>query len=199
MDSWQLWFDDTNAMDGPYDDVKLGQIVEFEIGFNAHSLEPTTQTEKSTISLGNAEYMFVSEVSYITKHENFLCILDLGFKVGGGYRDLKDVSAGSYLIGQATLFVDDENYWYKLRDDPNYPPLVYTWQINRILLNTTPYIPVITPGGNKTQERDASRQSYLELDKTDVWEDGKKYGVFPSYVLHCTLLDIPPKYTLSEK
>ena len=195
MANWEISFDEVNVADGPYQDVSCGQTVEFIVGFYASSLESTSKTEKSVIRLGNAEYIFESEISYVSKLKIHLYILDIGFKVSGGYRDLKDVSAGSYLIGQAALFVDDENYWYDLDKDPNYPPMVYTWQINRILLDTTPYI----DSGNKIQKRDKLRQSFLELDKTDIWEDGKNYDQsFPQYILHCSLLDIPPKFTLSS-
>jgi len=200
MDNWEILFDDINVMDGPYQDVHCGQTIELLTGFNAISLEPTIKAEKSSIALGDFEYMFVSEVSYMNKLINSFCVLNIGFNIAVGYSNFKGAVVGSYLIGQGFLFVSDDNLWYNFGTDPTYPPLVYTWQINRIRLNTTPYITVTTPVGNKTQERDQSRLSFVESAKTDVWEDLKKYGLGSAqYVLHCTLLDIPPKFTLTNQ
>ena len=66
--------------------------------------------------------------------------------------------------------------------------MIYTWRVERIQLNGTPWIET----SSRVTVRDATRQSWIDVPKTDAWEDD---GGYASYLLDCVRLDVPPKTT----
>ena len=86
------------------------------------------------------------------------------------------------------LGVDPFDYFESLHELPDFPPLIYTWRIERIELNTTPWL----ESSSRVIVRDATRQSWLEVAETHAWEDD---GGYASYLLDCVRLDVLPKTT----
>ena len=90
---------------------------------------------------------------------------------------------------------------YLLRESPGewpwseahaFPPLAYAWEIERIRLETTPWVPI--PGGANAFERDPSRQSFEEIEATDAMgADDRRDAHGPDYVFDCRLLEEPPR------
>jgi hypothetical protein len=74
---------------------------------------------------------------------------------------------------QATLEIDSFTFFERLADVPGFPPLIYTWTLDAILLAHPK-----TTGGTLTQ-----------VDETDAWDEADG-----QYILECTLLDAPPKH-----
>jgi len=70
------------------------------------------------------------------------------------------------------------------------PPLIYTWHINRIGIETAPFIETLDARGTRTMVRDEAKSAYRDIPETDAWKDDNGDG---EYVLECTLADIPAK------
>ena len=63
------------------------------------------------------------------------------------------------------------------------PELRYDWQLNSILLETTPWISGRDASGREVRQRDESRISYRQVERTDAWHDDEGNG---HYLLGCT-------------
>src|SRR4051812_2516201 len=94
--------------------------------------------------------------------------------------------AGVFVTADLCLSVDYYIYFEFLHKLEDVPPLIYSWKIDGISMQTAPY--VLAGSG---LVRDKSYLGYRELEKTNAWKDDDGHG---EYILHCTKLDEPPKH-----
>jgi hypothetical protein len=90
------------------------------------------------------------------------------------------------VAGRAILGIDPFFYPELLAKDPDLPPLIYTWDVMRIQAQTAP---VALHG--RVWVSDMSSVRYEDREATDAWADREDRSL--TYLLHCRLLDDPPK------
>jgi hypothetical protein len=70
------------------------------------------------------------------------------------------------------------------------PPLIYSWHINKIGMETAPFVETVDARGTPMMVRDEAKSAFQEIEQTDAWKDDSGHG---EYVFECTLMDVPPK------
>ena len=85
-------------------------------------------------------------------------------------------------LGEIYLGIDPFFYFEDLHKLPGMPALQYDWRIERILLETTPWLSTKRPEGGTLMERDKTKESFREVERTDAWQDDEGRG---SYELEC--------------
>ncbi len=68
--------------------------------------------------------------------------------------------------------------------------MIHTWHIQKIGLETAPFIESVDARGTRIMVRDETKSAFQEIQQTDAWKDDDSHG---DYVLNCTLMDVPPK------
>jgi len=96
------------------------------------------------------------------------------------------LSRGDFVKGGISLGVDPFFYFEMLHALPGMPPLIYSWRINSIRIQTAPFI----KKGN-IFSRDEDKLGYKAIERTNAWKDDNGSG---EYLLTCARLDIPPKF-----
>jgi hypothetical protein len=180
--------------EGNYGDFHRGQIAEFAVEFYAPDLKPAPPAAPSARQLTHATYALAAEVVFLAEG---VWVLDFGLQA---FQEIHGttpvgVQVGSFVAGgDVTLGVDPFFYFEGLYRQPGIPPLVHTWRIDRILLQTAPFIPgpMRAPAGQPILVRDPARLGWREIERTDAWRDDDGNA---EYVLCCTRLPEPAKYT----
>lgn len=98
----------------------------------------------------------------------------------------KLVREGSEVTG--TCHVDVGTYWYEehFSKEPDAPPLIYDWFIDRIEKDETPLI----RAGRGWLERDKAQESWTDAAQTEPWTDAP---CSQEFVIHCRRLGDAPK------
>jgi hypothetical protein len=142
MKQWKINIPDWIIQDGNYRDFYCGQLAEFALELYVHSLETCEKQPVVANLLDLSHYEVTAKVVYISEKVD---VLDLGVCAYMSKRkSLSAVKTGDFLAGNIRLGVDPFFYFenhYKL---PNIPPLIYTWQIDKITLWRGKYIPLKT-------------------------------------------------------
>jgi hypothetical protein len=79
--------------------------------------------------------------------------------------------ANERVRGQLSLGVDPFSCFERLAQQPEIPPMIYTWRIESIFRQTAPFIETTLEGGRKMLARDESKLGYANVRKTDAWTD----------------------------
>lgn len=174
--------------------IQDGNYADFERGEGAFAVEfyPLdkfvigAQTDKSANSLlqhvADSRYRISGRVLHAAKN---WWALDIGF---GVYRDeTPPVGAvpGASVQGLIVLSIDHYAYFENFGRQPGAPPLIYGWQVQRIELQTAPWIEVRP----RNFERNPNRRGWREIEQTDAWNDD---GGHAEYLFHCTRTAAPP-------
>lgn len=166
-------------------DFYVGQIEEFAVAAPTETEEIVSGKSLKTIKpFDLALYEFDAEVICLNKN---LGVIDFGVKATT--RLAIETPLGTRIQGQTSLFVDWE-YPPSKNLYPGLPPMVYTWKIESINIQTGPYIVTYNSVGGKSIRRDETKIGYRPVERTNAWEDDDKNAF---YLLNCTLLDINPK------
>ena len=195
--SWWIGLDAWVLQDGNYTDFFTGQRRQFALEFGysrARRLEATTHEEGSRCrhSGRGARYEVTGQLLRgVTEPMNDAFVLDFGLRAYKHWMvldDLEPPKAGDWLTGEIHLAVDHFAYMDELAQLPGIPPLIYSWTIDEIQLQTTPPLRVVHghplyvgPDRGPRFVPDASRESWRTIDQTRMWEDDA------SYRLRCTL------------
>ncbi len=183
MTKWDIGLSAWIIQDGNYPDFERGQAAEFAVEFHSDNLAYTRSTGKSAHRIDDGRYQVVAEVAYVSDE---LCVLDFGIAVFVAREHPSWVKPGVFVAGDVALQVDYYIYFEFLHKLPDAPPLIYSWKIDGISMQTAPYILQ-----GPTLVRDKSKLAYRDLEKTNAWQDDDGYA---EYVLHCTKLGEPPRY-----
>jgi hypothetical protein len=185
IDRWSLGLNAWIIQDGNYPDFSCGQVVEFAAEF--HFDEPPALVEpRSTITcshVGESIYDVEARVVGVFKQA---WVIDIGIQVFQYAAAPRGLRVGEAIAGRAFLGIDPFEYFERLHAQPGMPPLVYTWQIASIRMETAPWLEV-NPG---ELARDPAKRGQTLVESTDAWnhDDGAA-----SYVLDCVRLGRPPK------
>ena len=186
-DRWAIGLDAWIIQDGNYPDFQRDQVAEFAVEF--YFPEPPTRLEASTLvtahHVDDATYDIQARVVTLLER---VWVLDCGIHVFQDDPAPPNLRVGDIVSGRAYLSVDHFAYFERLHAKPDMPPLVYTWRIDTISMQTAPFVE-IRP---RLLARDPAKLGLTPIDKTDAWhhDDGSA-----SYVLDCARLALRPKRT----
>jgi hypothetical protein len=171
--------------DGNYSDFTQGMNTAFALEFREASqpeeLVPDSSIRPSLTLLDDDSYASIARVIHVAEDWWAIDAGILAFKEGPppGYARL-----GAWLRGKIYLEVDPYFYFFDLGHRLDAPALVYEWKIEKISLQTAPFIE-FKPRHFK---RDPAKLGWREIPKTDVWEDD---DCSAEYLFQCTCLGGP--------
>lgn len=179
---WEIGLASWIIQDGNYPDFKAGQHAQFALEFDLDDKVRFDESKvKSAKPLGGAKYEITGEIVFLTAE---VCVVDFGLCAYQEHAFPKGTSIGTFVTAKMDLGVDPFFYFESLYALPGMPPLVYSWRINSIGIQTAPFI----KKGN-TLYRDESKLDYRTIGKTNAWGDDEGHA---EYLLTCTQLDVPP-------
>ena len=178
--------------DGNYGDFKRGDRAAFALEFyastNLDEVEPETPPMPSLTSAGRALYKALGQVVHIGDD---WWALDVGVLIFREEKPPQNVRLGGWMSGDIHVGIDPFFYFESLARQPSAPALIYDWEIEKIEMQTGPFVEVQP----RLRKRDPTRLGWSEIDKTDAWEDD---GGSADYILHCRRLDRPARRTRSR-
>jgi hypothetical protein len=178
------------VQDGNYSDFQVGDIVRFALEFKPiGEVSRVSASHKELSHMAGAEYVAVGE----RVSKDLPPIFDFGVMAytKPGVDDLlDDARTGDFIASRIYLGVDPFFYKEDERGEPGITPLIYAWEIEKILIQTSPFIESVDRNGRKQFIRDPALLGYRELSATDALSDDNGRA---SYVLVCRKLDGPPE------
>jgi hypothetical protein len=179
--NWDISINSWIIQDGNYPDFEVGQIAEFAVEFwIPEAVKPVACSEEiSAKKVGAYLYDTVAEVVLQTDD---ITILDIGILV---YNESSlplrlFPPQGTRFAIQLGLGVDPFFYFERLCNIPEIPPLIYSWKISSILIQTKPFIEIeivaklnfLSVG--KVLVRDPQQFGYKEIPMTDAWHPSQQ-------------------------
>jgi hypothetical protein len=176
--------------DGNYGEFARGDQAAFALEFYAsHELvtfEPEGTPMPSLINAGAPLYKASGQVVHVA--DDWWAI-DVGIAIFREETPPYSVRPGSWIRGAVHVGIDPFFYFERLAVQPDAPALIYDWTIEKIEMQTAPWIEVRP----RLMERDPERLGWKEIDRTDAWKDD---GGHAQYLLHCKRLPTPARRTL---
>jgi hypothetical protein len=154
--------------DGNYGDFKVGDETKFALEFYGSKLNPSTSRGAFVNYLGNGLYKVRAEVVYL---DSVAWVIDFGFRTFWDSTPPKFASLGSWVEGEISIGIDPYFYMEHLYKNPGMPDLFYTWRINSILRDDTPWLVQVNEHGGKNYTRDEARIKWASVEYTDAWND----------------------------
>jgi hypothetical protein len=171
--------------DGNYEDFRQGDQASFALEFHAQPELTAAEAGRRSVEIELAHgstYRIAARVLHVREIEWWA--IDAGIRMYRRGRPPSGVVEGSWVSGEAYIGVDPFEYKDRHSRHHTAPALIYDWIIHKIELNTAPYIQVAA--GLK---RDPAKSSWREIERTNAWKDGAP----ADYLLHCELLNNPPR------
>ncbi len=168
--------------DGNYGDFARDTDAAFALEFFAspplEAFEPPSALFPSLTYIGDAIHEVVAHVVHVAED---WWVVDVGFLAFREEAPPANVRRGNWLRGKAYIGIDPFFYFERLVHQPGAPALIYDWKIEKIDIQTAPWIEVRP----RTFERDPAKLGWKEIDRTNAWEDDGEY------ILHCVRVGGP--------
>jgi hypothetical protein len=199
MNNWQIALSSWIIQDGNYLDFKIDQQVEFALEFAiTDNAIINSDNQKSVNIMKDCKYKVTAEVIHINDQGWFI---DFGLRAYNAGPIMKGIKVGNSISATIWLGIDYFSYFESFGIDKKVPELIYTWRINKILIQTAPYIEQIYEGPGfmnekKIKTRDPLKLGYREIAMTDAWRDDAGSA---EYILNCENLQCDPKRTLERQ
>ena len=187
MDVWNIGLPSWVIQDGNYGNVQCNQVVPFAVEFLPHDLAFSNPTNQSANFVSDSIYRIAGKIVFA---DDDSWVVDFGLAAFQNERPPDGVHIGEWVQGHIGLGIDPYFYVASLARKPSMLPLIYTWHIDRIRLQTAPYVETSVMG-SKVMVRDRAKLGYADIEQTDAWKDDGGNG---EYLLTCTRLDLPPHY-----
>ncbi|MGH3327494.1 MAG: hypothetical protein ACRDPT_06830 [Streptomycetales bacterium] len=205
---WWIGLHSWIIQDGNYPDFTQGQQVEFAVEFSR--TKGLSSTDESRGRGWRHLFDNIYDISGIVQFSYRFLILDFGLSVYS-ITQMSSSEArlrqGDWVEGDIALSVDPffyaKGHSKSSSGSEHIPPLVYTWVVEVIALQTAPWI-LAKPDdflGDAEAERaiaeralrrrDPTRHGWAEILRTDAWEDD---GGSAEYLLGCRLMPLPAKW-----
>jgi len=181
MITWNIGLASWIIQDGNYPDFSTGDQRRFALEFGTQSLSPSLSKEVYVEHVSGARYTFAADVVFLNDE---VWVIDFGLPAYTEARPPQFVRQGVRVEGELYLGVDPFTYMESLRNTPGMPSLFQDFRIERILLESTPWIAGYF-GATPTLVRDETKESFVSIPKTDAWRDDNQNA---HYVMECTLL-----------
>lgn len=156
--------------DGNYEYVsfEVGKTAKFAVEFLCQSYTISSDPLSVTSCVGRPSfYNATAKVIYRSESAR---VLNLGiisaFRAGAN-----DLTVGQRVRGEVSLHVDPFVYYEQLFKLPGMPPLIYEWNIERIEMDVSPFIAVVTANGQRVLTRDDTKISYLPISRIHLPND----------------------------
>lgn len=179
------------VQDGNYGDFAVGQQARFALEFHPlHGLWPAGEGSATAEHLGASRYRIHGRVVFVG---HGVWVIDTGSFVAFEERQPPDYAeVGRCVEGEVYLGIDPFFYFEYLHGIEGMSPLTYTWRIETIMRETTPWVEKTDAQGRPYRTRDGSRESFVPVTQTRAWDDDGGHG---HYVLGCELLGGPERPT----
>lgn len=205
---WWIGLDTWIQKDGNYTDFVVGERRQFALMFGyapARRLvpKPSASSPRCRYTGRHVEYEVTGPLlrSNPQDTEDAAFVLDFGLRAYKEWMvldDLEPPAAGEWLTGEISLSVDGFPYMDFLANVPGMPPLIYTWTIDEIQLDTSPTIRIefghdlygAGPDDGPMLVPDPSRESWQTVPQTQTWENR-------AYRLRCTLENAEPTNSMA--
>ena len=169
--------------DGNYGDFSTGKTYEFALEFYPRSLHsPATQSKQCQLIEGS-NYRIRGQLVFSHKEAT---VIDFGLMAYRQGQPKEEFAVGDWLAGDFYLGIDPFFYTADLCLIVGMPVLLYKFRIDKISLETTPWIETENQWGQKVRSRDKAQRSFKTIKKTDAWHDDDGNA---EYVLHCERVD----------
>jgi hypothetical protein len=172
--------------DGNYENFKRGDQASFALEFYAPTELEAVEADSQSVALEHihgSTYRMVAKVFHVREFEWWA--IDAGIRIYREGRPPPGIEEGSWVSGEAYIGVDPFPYMERHSRHHTAPGLIYDWTIQRIELNTAPYI----KADAGYMMRDPARSGWREIEQTNAWNDGPA----ADYLLHCELMSNPPR------
>ncbi len=183
---WKINLASWIIQDGNYGDFAKGDECEFALEFWPERLELTERAQPCCTWVKDCYY---SVTARIVMCQEDVWVLNFGLLAYQESSPLKGLAIGDCVAGRIGIGIDPFFYSERLHALPGMPPLNYSWKIERILLQTAPFVETTRPGTGKVLVRDESNRGYRDIGKTDAWHDD---GGIAEYLLECRHNEITP-------
>ena len=187
MEQWYVRVADWVLREENYTEFYQGQIVSFGLLLVAERvLEPSNSCEIGFTPIQNFHYRGNARITHIGAE---FSVLDIGLSCGiHTYSLPKNCAVGDIVEGVGFLDIDA----YLVNNDyflNTLPPLIYTWHINRIMLEYIPALFTIDSTGKTEYEHDLSKTIRKVIPHTD----SRSVGSECSFLLESIKLEMAPR------
>lgn len=190
MESLSIGLDAWIIQDGNYSDFSVGQTTEFALEF--YSEDGLSVSEPATPELSWEGDSIYNAIGKVVHSESDWWVADFGILMFREESPPEEARLGNWLRGRISVGVDPFFYFERLGQLRGAPALIYDWTIDRIEIETAPFVEVAP----KMLARDSSRRARKSILQTDAWADD---GGSADYLLRCRRLERPARRTLGLK
>jgi len=148
--------------DGNYDDFQVGDTSSFALEFYCENIK-REGCKKHYKKVTDSIYELCGQVIYLDKGS---WVIDAGFLAYQDSRPPKGLKKGDFISSKFYIGIDPFFYFESLKRKEFFPDLTYKWKIEKIEIETTPFIEQ-----NNTFVRDKRNVSFIDKDKTNAWSD----------------------------
>ena len=176
--------------DGNYPDFEVGQVRPFALEFYArdklkvvdegHPLKP------NCVNQFGAHFSIIGTSIYLAAD---WWVIDFGIPAYTSYPTKTQHKLGALFEGDVYIGVDHFDYFERLSKFESAPSLIFDWKVERIQIQTAPFI----DQGDRTLVRDPEKIGWRDVNKTNAWDDDEGLA---QYILHCTRLSATPRRSL---
>ena len=159
--------------DGNYDDFHVGDTSCFALEFYSENIK-REGSKKYFERRSDSTYCLCGQVVFLDQGS---WVIDSGFLAYQDSRPPKGLKKGDFVSGEFYIGIDPFFYFEWLKHKESFPNISYKWEIERIEMETTPFIEQ-----NNGFVRDKNNVSFEDKNKTDAWSD---FGGNAHYLLHC--------------
>jgi hypothetical protein len=178
LDSWIV-------QDGNYCDFRIGEETQFAVEFHPFRTSPAASQSAQMVRQNGCRYQCQARYAFIAEN---VCVLDFGIAAYSELRSPMDAKLNDWIDVELYLGIDPFFYSERLVDIPGMPLLSYDWRIEKIWLETTPWLETRDSSGRTVRSRDATREGFRETGATDAWNDD---GGHAHYLLECRVIGGP--------
>ena len=180
---WSIGLAGWIVQDGNYDDFCTGQRAEFAVEFYMpDGVQGAAGEPLGAVHLRDDLYEVIARVVHCDRRG---WVLDFGIMAFCQGTPPEGIREAATVRAQMTLGVDPFFYFEDLAKDPEWPNLIYTWDIREIWRETAPFI----QRGN-VFVRDETKLARITIPRTDAWRDDDGNG---DYVFVCELVETSRK------
>lgn len=187
MKDWCVGLSSWIIQDGNYGEFSCQQQAEFALEFYPQEWKTVLPGKKQAQLLAGSTYKLTAEVIHVSSRA---WVIDFGVPAYQQTEPPKNVHKGTWLEAVVYLGIDPFFYFEELAHVEGMPPLIYSWDITKIGIETAPFIETTDARGTRVMVRDEAKSAFREIDKTDAWTDDNGHA---EYVLHCSLVHRPPR------